>query len=68
MEQPDGCSPAPGFLGLCAYYRKFVKIFSTIARPLHKLTEAKQEFIWTDDCNNSLNKLKGTWTSAPVLA
>ncbi|GFQ85814.1 retrovirus-related Pol polyprotein from transposon 17.6 [Trichonephila clavata] len=33
------------FLGLCTYYRKFVKDFSTIARPLHKLTEAKQKFI-----------------------
>ncbi|GFR31540.1 retrovirus-related Pol polyprotein from transposon 17.6 [Trichonephila clavata] len=30
------------FLGLCTYYRKFVKDFSTIARPLHKLTEANR--------------------------
>ncbi|GFW99445.1 retrovirus-related Pol polyprotein from transposon 17.6 [Trichonephila clavipes] len=33
------------FLDLCTHFRKFVKNFSTIARPLHKLTEAKQKFI-----------------------
>ncbi|GFY13442.1 retrovirus-related Pol polyprotein from transposon 17.6 [Trichonephila clavipes] len=47
------------FLGLCTYYQKFVKNFSTIARPLHKLTEAKQKFIWTIDCNNAFNPLTG---------
>ncbi|GFQ99419.1 retrovirus-related Pol polyprotein from transposon 17.6 [Trichonephila clavata] len=56
------------FLGLCTYYRKFAKDFSTIARPLHKLTEAKQKFIWTNDCNNAFNKLKDALTSAPILA
>ncbi|XP_055950844.1 uncharacterized protein K02A2.6-like [Argiope bruennichi] len=56
------------FLGLCTYYRKFVKNFSTIARPLHKLTEAKLKFIWTDECDNVFNKLKDALTSAPVLA
>ncbi|GFQ84883.1 retrovirus-related Pol polyprotein from transposon 17.6 [Trichonephila clavata] len=56
------------FLGLCIYYRKFVKDFSTIARPLHKLTEAKQKFIWTNECNNAFNKLKDALTSAPILA
>ncbi|GFQ98763.1 retrovirus-related Pol polyprotein from transposon 17.6 [Trichonephila clavata] len=56
------------FLGLCTYYRKFVKNFSAIARPLHKLTEAKQKFIWTNECNNAFNKLKDALTSAPILA
>ncbi|GFX61087.1 retrovirus-related Pol polyprotein from transposon opus [Trichonephila clavipes] len=55
------------FLGFCTYYRKFVKNFSTITRPLHKLTEAKQKFIWTVDCN-AFNKLKDALTSAPILA
>ncbi|GFT40363.1 retrovirus-related Pol polyprotein from transposon opus [Trichonephila clavipes] len=56
------------FLGLCTYYRKFMKNFSTIARPFHKLTEAKQKFISTVDCNNAFNKRKDALTSAPVLA
>ncbi|GFX54953.1 retrovirus-related Pol polyprotein from transposon 412 [Trichonephila clavipes] len=56
------------FLGLCTYYRKFVKNFSTIARPLLKLTEAKPKFIWVVDCNNAFNKLKDALTSAAILA
>ncbi|GFX51286.1 retrovirus-related Pol polyprotein from transposon 17.6 [Trichonephila clavipes] len=56
------------FLGLCTYYRKFVKTFSTIARPLHKLTEAKPKLIWMVDCNNAFNKLNDSLTSAPILA
>ncbi|GFT06664.1 retrovirus-related Pol polyprotein from transposon 412 [Trichonephila clavipes] len=39
-----------------------------IARPLHKLTEAKQKFVWTVDCNKAFNKLKDTLTSTPILA
>ncbi|GFT77281.1 retrovirus-related Pol polyprotein from transposon 17.6 [Trichonephila clavipes] len=35
------------FLGLCTYYRKYVKNFSTIARPHHKLIEASGWLIIT---------------------
>lgn len=36
-----------GFLRLTSYYRRFVLDFSTIAKPLYKLAEAKTEFVWT---------------------
>ncbi|GFT19001.1 retrovirus-related Pol polyprotein from transposon 17.6 [Trichonephila clavipes] len=65
---PTDVQQLRSFLGLCTFYRKFVTNFSTIARPLHKLTEAKQKFIWTVDCNNAFNKLMDALTSAPVLA
>ncbi|GBM64254.1 Retrovirus-related Pol polyprotein from transposon 297 [Araneus ventricosus] len=55
------------FLGLCTYYRRFVKNFSTIARPLHKLTEAKSNFNWTDECEKYFNSLKQALTSYPIL-
>ncbi|GFV97328.1 retrovirus-related Pol polyprotein from transposon 412 [Trichonephila clavipes] len=41
--------------------------FLNYCQPLHKLTEAKQKFIWTVDCNNAFNKLKDALTSAPIL-
>ncbi|GFS80162.1 NADH dehydrogenase flavoprotein 1, mitochondrial [Nephila pilipes] len=55
------------FLGLCTYYRRFVRNFSTIARPVHKLTEAKYNFNWTEDCQKSFNSLKHSLTTSPVL-
>ncbi|GFR03492.1 retrovirus-related Pol polyprotein from transposon 17.6 [Trichonephila clavata] len=67
-KNPTDVHQLRSFLGLCTYYRKFVKDFSTFARPLHKLTEAKQKFIWTDECNNAFNKLKDALTLAPILA
>ncbi|GFR27213.1 retrovirus-related Pol polyprotein from transposon opus [Trichonephila clavata] len=67
-KSPTDVYQLRSFLGLCTYYRKFVKDFSTIARPLHKLTEAKQKFIWTNECNNAFNKLKDALTSSTILA
>ncbi|GFR04088.1 retrovirus-related Pol polyprotein from transposon 17.6 [Trichonephila clavata] len=67
-KRPTEVHQLRSFLDLCTYYWKFVKDFSTIARPLHKLTEAKQKFIWTDECNNAFKKLKDALTSTPILA
>ncbi|GFX05701.1 retrovirus-related Pol polyprotein from transposon 17.6 [Trichonephila clavipes] len=64
---PTNVHQLQSFFSLYTYYRKFVKNFSTIARPLHKLTEAKKKFVWTFDCNNAFNKLKDAITSAPIL-
>ena len=56
------------FLGLASYYRRFVKDFARIARPLHRLTECTASFLWTDDCQDAFNKLRQCLCSAPVLA
>jgi hypothetical protein len=42
-----------GFLGLCSYYRKYVKNFATITRPLHKLCEKGSRFQWNDECEQA---------------
>ncbi|GFU36992.1 retrovirus-related Pol polyprotein from transposon 297 [Nephila pilipes] len=56
--RPETVHKLRSFLGLCSYYRLFVRNFSTIARPLHKLTVAKSNFNWTKDCQKSFNSLK----------
>ena len=56
------------FMGLINYYHKFIKDFTTMAKPLHRLTEKRVIFIWTFECENAFNALKTRLTSAPILA
>ena len=56
------------FLGLASYYRRFIRAFAEVAAPLHRLTEKKKEFVWTDECDSAFEKLKEALITAPVLA
>ncbi|KAF8066152.1 hypothetical protein N665_1157s0002 [Sinapis alba] len=56
------------FLGLAGYYRKFVKEFSSIAKPLTKLTSKGVSFIWAEETETAFNTLKEALTTAPMLA
>ena len=66
--RPCDATEVRSFLGLCGYYRRFIKGFSNIARPLHKLTENDKEFVWTNDCENSFQDLKSRLCNSPILA
>jgi len=55
------------FIGMCAYYRRFIEKFSFIAGPLHNLTKKNVKFVWTHKENESFEKLKAKLTSQPVL-
>ena len=56
------------FLGFANYYRRFIRDFSQVARPLHRLTERTTPFQWTRDCQESFNQLRKRLCSTPVLA
>ena len=66
--QPKNVKEVRQFTGLCAYYRRYVKNFAQIARPLHKLTEKDRPFSWTEECTTAFNELKRLLTSSPILA
>ena len=65
---PRSLKELRSFLGLCSYYRKFIRNFSTLAKPLHRLTEKNVKFHWSIDCQNAFSKLKEALVEATVLA
>ena len=64
---PKNVKQVRSFLGLCSYYRRYVKHFSNLARPLHRLTELDRQFVWNEECQKSFDSLKLALTTAPIL-
>jgi len=55
---PKNMNELQSFLGLCNYYRKFIKNFAKIMEPLRTLLKKNSEFKWNKDAENAFNKLK----------
>ncbi|GKE61588.1 putative reverse transcriptase domain-containing protein [Tanacetum coccineum] len=53
---------------LAGYYRRFIKGFSKIAKPMTKLTQKKVKFVWGDNQEAAFQLLKQKLYSAPILA
>lgn len=64
---PKNLKALRGFLGLAGYYRRYVKDFGVIARPLTALTK-KDAFSWHDEAQESFETVKKMLCDAPVLA
>lgn len=54
--------------GQNGYYRKFLKQFANVCKPLHKLIEKGAPFIWSQDCETAFETIKILLTTAPVLS
>ncbi|KAL5505465.1 hypothetical protein EMCRGX_G006900 [Ephydatia muelleri] len=57
------------FLSLANYYKRFIKNFASIAKPLQRLTEKNLNFFeWTDTCQDAFNHLRKCLVTAPIIA
>ena len=65
---PTSVQEVQQFLGFASYYRRFVRNFAEIAKPLHRLTERGREFVWTLECETAFATLKNRLSSAPILS
>ena len=64
---PTKVKEVRSFLGLVGYYRRFVKDFARIARPLYNLTKKNLVFKWDESCQKAFESLRDAITSDNVL-
>ena len=67
MNPPTTPKQVRAFLGLVGYYRKFIRGFAKIAKPLTLLTRQQVKFDWTPEHQEAFIHLKEAIVQAPIL-
>ena len=55
------------FLGHAGFYRRFIKDFSKIFRPLCRLLEKYTKFDFDESCRSAFEEIKSRLLSAPIM-
>jgi hypothetical protein len=67
LPPPTTVKGIRSFLGHASFYRRFIKDFSKIAKPLCTLLEKETLFKFDEACLEAFNVLKGKLVSAPIV-
>ncbi|XP_058217607.1 uncharacterized protein LOC131328718 [Rhododendron vialii] len=67
LPTPKCVKDIRSFLGHAGFYRRFIKDFSAISRPLCHLLSKDTPFEWTPACEEAFKKLKSSLTSPPIV-
>ena len=66
--EPKNVKDIRKFLGLANYYRRFIKNFAQVARPMNVLMRKDAKWQWGQEQQKAFDKLKRIFTTRPVLA
>ena len=64
---PRNQTDVKSFLGLCSYYGRYMKHSAMMAQPLHKASETKSSFTWTEETQEAFESLEKHLSSTPIL-
>ena len=67
LPSPTNVKTVRQFLGHAGFYRRFIRDFSKIAKPLYKLLEKDAKFEWDVECQEKFEELKAYLTTAPIV-
>nr|GEY78912.1 reverse transcriptase domain-containing protein [Tanacetum cinerariifolium] len=67
LPHPTTVKGVRSFLGHAGFYRRFIKDFYKISRPMTHLLEKDTPFIFSEDCIKAFQTLKKKLTEAPIL-
>jgi hypothetical protein len=67
LPPPVNIKGIQSFLGHAGFYRRFIKDFSQISRPLTNLLAKDAPFEFTDECLAAFHTLKKALVSAPII-
>ncbi|GKB08099.1 reverse transcriptase domain-containing protein [Tanacetum coccineum] len=67
LSCPTNVKGVRSFLGHAGFYRRFIKDFSMISKPMTKLLMKDAKFDFSDDCKKAFNILKERLTTAPII-
>ncbi|GKA47789.1 reverse transcriptase domain-containing protein, partial [Tanacetum coccineum] len=67
LPYPTNVKGVRSFLGHAGFYRRFIKDFSMISKPMTKLLMKDAKFDFSDDCKKAFNILKEKLTTAPII-
>jgi len=67
LPPPVNIKGIRSFLSHCGFYRRFIRNFSQIARPMTRLLAKDVPFEFDDECIESFNIRKKALTSASII-